>query len=155
MSRPSGAVSAQVSAARRLSSSAAPSLASALRHAPVPVGRLEAPKRRELRFRVPVQHRLRLAGFGEPLERVGAGRLEQPVTRYRIAFGEHQRLVDQRAQMIERRPRIDAVVVRHVLRGLEREAAGEHGEPPEHGLLVGGEERMAPFQRGTKCLVTA
>ena len=101
------------------------------------------------------QHRLRLARFGEPLERVRARRLQHPVARDRIAFGQHQRLVHQRAEMIERRPRIDALVARDVLRGLQREAAGEHAESPEHGLLVGREQRVAPFERRAQRLMAA
>jgi hypothetical protein len=57
--------------------------------------------------------------------------------------------------VIERRPRIDSLVARDVLRRVEREAACEHAQSAEHSLLVGREQRMAPFERGAQCLVTA
>ncbi len=57
--------------------------------------------------------------------------------------------------MVQRDPRVDALVARDVLRGLEREAAGEHGQAPEHGLLVGREQRVAPFERCAQRLVAA
>ena len=101
------------------------------------------------------QSRLHFAGFGEPLERIRARRLEHPVARDRIAFGQHERLVDQRAEMIERRPRIDALVARDVLRRLQREAAGEDAESPKHRLLVGRQQRVAPFERRAQRLVAA
>ena len=93
------------------------------------------------------QRRLRLVRLGEPLQRVRARGLQHPVARDRIAFGQHQRLVHQRAEVIERDPRIDAFVAGDVLGRLQREAPGEDAQPPEYGLLVAGEERVAPFQR--------
>ena len=104
-------------------------------------------------MRMAAQRRLHFARFREPLERVGARGLEHPVTRDRIAFGQHQRLVHERAEMIERRPRIDALVARDVLGRLQREAAREDAESPEHGLLVGRQQRVAPFEGRTQCLV--
>ena len=45
--------------------------------------------------------------------------------------------------------------LRDVLRGLQREAAGEDAEPPEHGLLVRRQQAVAPFQRRAQRLMPA
>ena len=59
------------------------------------------------------------------------------------------------AECLEHRPLVQHVVGRDLLRHGERAAAGEHTEPPEHGLLVRREQPVAPLQRGTQRLVTA
>src|SRR5262249_53165413 len=101
------------------------------------------------------QRLLRFARFGETLETVGARRLEHSIARNRIAFGEDQRLVDERTEMIESGPAIDALVARDLLCGFERKAAREDRETPEDGALAGREERVAPFERRAQRLMPA
>ena len=104
---------------------------------------------------MPAQDGLGLAGLAQSFQRIGPRGLQQPVTRDGVTLGQHQRLVDQRAEVIERGPLVDRCILHDVLRGLEREAASEHAEPPEHGLLIGGEQAVAPFQRRPQRLVPA
>jgi len=110
---------------------------------------------RRFRLCMTAQHGLRFTGFGKPLERIGARRLEEAVAGRALAFDQHHRLVDERAEVIERGPRVDAVVGHDVLRGFEREAARKHRETAECGLLIGREERVAPFERRAQRLVPA
>ncbi len=51
------------------------------------------------------------------------------------------------------RPARDGVVGGDRLRGLEREAAGEHAEAAEYRLLLGGKQAVAPLQRAAQRLV--
>ena len=104
---------------------------------------------------MPAHRAFGFARFAESLERIRPRRFEQPVTRDGVAFGEHQRLVHQCPQVIERRPLVDLRILHHVLRRLEREAAGKDAQPPEHGLLVGRQVAVAPLQRGAQRLVPA
>jgi hypothetical protein len=55
--------------------------------------------------------------------------------------------------MIKRRPRINALVAGDVLGGLQREAAREYPKSPEYRLLVGGQQRVAPFEGRAQCLM--
>ena len=97
--------------------------------------------------------RLHFCRFGKPLQRIGASGLQHPVARDGIALRQHQRLVHQCAEMIERRPWIDTLVARDVLGRLQGEAAREYAEAPEHCLLVDREQRVAPFQRRAQRLM--
>ena len=107
------------------------------------------------RLGMQAQGGLGLAGLAQAFERIGARGLEKPVARHRIALGEHQRLVHQRAQVIERGPAVDLRVPRDVLRRFQGEAAREHAEPPEHPLLFGVEKAVTPLERGAQRLVPA
>src|SRR5437762_5375016 len=95
------------------------------------------------------QCRLHLTGFGQPLERIRTRGLEHSITRNGIAFGEHQRFVDECTEVIEKRPFIDALVARDMLSCFEGKAPCEHTEAPKHRLLIGSEKRVAPFKRCT------
>ena len=57
--------------------------------------------------------------------------------------------------MVKRRPGVDTIVARNVLRGLQRETAGEDAEPTNHGALVRSQQTMTPFQRRAQRLVPA
>ena len=67
--------------------------------------------------------------------------------------GDHQRLVDERVEVIGDVGRGDGVVGAHRLRGREVAAAGEHGEPFEDALLVVEEELVAPVDDGAQRLL--
>jgi hypothetical protein len=64
-----------------------------------------------------------------------ARRFEQPIARRLAGLHDHERLVDERAEVVEQLPVVGRRTVRHALRGLQRKAAGEHAQAPEHGLL--------------------
>ena len=104
---------------------------------------------------MPAQHRFRFAGRGQLLQRERAGRFEQAIARLALAFGDHQRLVDQLREEVEHLPLIDALVARHALREFQPEAAGEDTEAPEHRALFVGQQADAPLQRRAQRLVPA
>ncbi len=108
------------------------------------------------RFRVAAQGRPRLARFRKALEPVRARRFQHPVARNRIAFGQHQRLVDQRAKMVERRStdRCAASLATCWAASSVKPPANTR-QSPEHGLLVGGEQRVAPLERRAQRLMAA
>ena len=98
-------------------------------------------------------HRLRLAGLGEALEPVLAHGLEQAVADLRVpVLGDHQRLVDQRAEQVEHVLALDPLAGADLLGRLEGKAAGEHGEAAKQRPLVVGEQLMAPVDRGAQGL---
>ena len=103
-SGPSEAESAHSSAARRLSSSTLRGRYYAGACRPAPLVLLErfaarqAPHARDGAASPPSPR------FGEPLQRIGARRFQHPIARDGIALSQHQRLVHERAEMIERRP---------------------------------------------------
>ena len=89
--------------------------------------------------------------------------LEQPVPGRpggRPVLDDHQRLVHQPGQPLQHRvpvdragPAVDGsgpaeVVGGDVLRRVEVEGAGEDGQPPEHPLLAGREQAVAPVHGG-------
>ncbi len=78
---------------------------------------------------------LALAGGRELLGGEGARRLEQAQARRLAGLHDDERLVDQRAEVVEQLPVVGGRAARHALRGLQREAAGENAEAAEHGLL--------------------
>ena len=98
---------------------------------------------RERHFGVPAQGVRRRAARRETLERERARGLEQPVARHvsRAAFDHHERLVDQRAEVLEHGPRIHLRSGRERLHRVQREAAREHAERGEHRLLGLGVSR--------------
>ena len=57
--------------------------------------------------------------------------------------------------MVQRYPRVDALVARDTLGSLEREAAGEDSQTPQHRLLIGREEGVTPFERSAQRLMAA
>ena len=75
--------------------------------------------------RVPVPERGRIGELVEPLGRELANRLEHPVA---VAGAAKQALVDERGDRVD-------VGAADLLGGLERAAAGEHGQPGEQVLL--------------------
>ena len=91
---------------------------------------------------VPVRSSIGLAALREPRRRILADRLEQPVPRIAVRQGEDHRLVDQPGERSEH----VHVVPDHHLGGVEAEPAGKYGEPSEGGLLVEGEQVVAPVE---------
>ena len=82
--------------------------------------------------------RLLLAGLGQPLEPVLAHGLEQAVADLGVPLlGDHQRLVDQRAEQVEHVLALDRLAGADLLGRLEREAAGEDGQAAQQRPLVG------------------
>ncbi len=100
------------------------------------------------------QYRFGLAGARELLERERARGLEQAIARLGLALRDDQRFVDQTAEQVEHEPLIDTFIAHHLLRQLQRKAAGKHAEAAEHGLLVGGQQPVAPVECGAQRLVT-
>ena len=100
------------------------------------------------------QHRFGLAGCRELLECECTRGLEQAIARLGLAVRDHQRFVDQMPQQIEHEPLIDVFIADDLLRQFQSEAAGEHAEAAEHGLLVGGQQAVAPVECGAQRLVT-
>ena len=97
--------------------------------------------------------RLLLAGLGEPLEPILAHGFEQAVAGPGVALlGEHQRLVDQRAEQLEHLLALDPVAGADLLGSLERKAAGEDREAAKQGPLGIREQLMAPVDRGAQGL---
>jgi tetratricopeptide (TPR) repeat protein len=80
---------------------------------------------------------LGVARLLEPLQRVLANRLQQPVPLVRVA---DEALVHQRLQRVQ-------IGLRHLLGVAERAAAGEDREPGEDPLLGRREQLIAPFDR--------
>jgi len=109
----------------------------------------------EQRFGMQAQGGGGFAGFPEAFEGISPRGLEQPIAGHRLALGQHQRLVHQRAKVIERSPAVDLRIPGDVLRGFQREAAGEHAQAAEHALLLGGEQAMTPLERRSQRLVPA
>ena len=91
----------------------------------------------------------------EPLERVGARRLEQAVARHRIALGEHERLVDQRAEMIERGPRVDASSCATCCAASSVKPPANTASRRNTVCSSGVSKRVAPFERRAQRLVPA
>ena len=89
---------------------------------------------------------------GQPAGRVLADRLQQPV-RLLAGLGDHERLVDQRAHVLQHVERVDLVVARDRLGRVEGEATGEHRQPIEHRALGVGQQLVGPVDRGLQRLV--
>ena len=89
----------------------------------------------------------------ELLQRERARRLEQPIAGGMLPFDHHQRLVDQRGEMVEHAPWLEPGVAGDRLRELDREPAGTDAKPSQHGLLVGLEQVVAPLEGGAQGLV--
>jgi len=82
-----------------------------------------------------------VAGCREPLGGKVLNRLEHPEARLgRVVAPLDQALVRESLENFD-------VRVAHHLGRLERATAGEDGEAPEEGLLVRGQQVVAPFQR--------
>ena len=112
-------------------------------------------KHRQHRMGVPLRQARRLAGIGQPLERIQPRRLEHPVARHGLAFGHDERLVDECAQVLEHIPGVDRLVVGDKLCRLQREAADEDADASEDRLFLGAQQAMAPFERGSQRLMPA
>jgi hypothetical protein len=105
---------------------------------------------------VPVAELACFAGFGEPSGRVRSDRLQQAVAnRPAVVVGHDERLVHQPGEGREDLVAPDGPPGTERLGGSQAEAAGEHGEPAEHGLVGLVEERMAPVDRRGERLVPA
>ena len=117
------------------------------------VGPLDG-RRRELR--VPPPHGVFLAGLGEALERVLAHRLEQhePADARDGADGAHEVALDERLQDVDGSGTVELFGRADAQRRFQREAAGEHRQAPEQDALGGGEQLVAPVERGAQRLVT-
>ena len=90
-----------------------------------------------------------LAALVELLDRVGAGRVEQPEPRFGAAdIRDDQRFRHQIGQAVYR---IDArlcCIHRHGSGSLDRKAAGKDAESPEEPLLVLAQQTVAPIEDG-------
>ena len=91
----------------------------------VPIKALE---QRQHHLRVPAQRGQRFAACGQTLECEGSRGFQHSVAGYITAVGDHQRLVDQGAQMIQHRPRVDRIIACQLLRRLQRETAGKYAQ---------------------------
>jgi hypothetical protein len=90
----------------------------------------------------------------ELLQRERACRLEQPIADGMLPLDHHQRLVDQRGEMVEHAPWLEPGVAGDRLRELDRESAGTDAKPSQHGLLVVLEQVVAPLEGGAQGLVS-
>lgn len=97
--------------------------------------------------------RVGFAGGGQAFDSECTRRFEQPVAGRGAVEHLHQRLVDQRAEVVEHGPSVDDIAGGDLLRGRQREAAGERTEAAEDGLLVGRQQPVAPLERGAQCLL--
>ena len=89
-----------------------------------------------------------VATLDQPLGRVLPDRLQQAVARVAVgpAGHQHQRLVHQPRQQIER-PELVGAICEDPRRDLERPAADEHRQHAQQPLLLGGELVVAPLDR--------
>ena len=105
---------------------------------------------RQLRVpaRVTLRQRRRLLVLGEPLARVLADHLQQPVARLAgILARHHQRLVDQMRQQVHDLLAGKAAVAADLLGSVKAEAPREHTEAPQQPGLGRLQEPVAPVQR--------
>ncbi len=95
-----------------------------------------------------------LAGVFQAFQRELARHLQQPeAPAVTLRQHLHERLRDQALQVVEHLPVVEPVAGRHRLRRRQVEAAREHRQAAEHGLLRVVEQRVAPLQRGTQRLL--
>ena len=100
---------------------------------------------------VPVAHGPELSRRLEAVERVLADGLEQVIADHRaVLLRNHERLVHERGQQVQRGHRPAAAAARHLLHRLEREAALEHAQAPEQRALVVRQELVAPVDGGAQ-----
>jgi hypothetical protein len=71
-----------------------------------------------------------------------------------VRLGLHQRVVDERLQGGQHRGDRERVVGHDRSGRAQGEGAGEDGDSPEHGLLLGRQQRVAPPDRGLHRLVS-
>ena len=84
------------------------------------------------------------------LQGVLADRFEQAVAALALLrLEEHQRFGHQLRQQVEHVGPVDLAAAADLFGGVEREAAGEHGEPPQEDTLRLGEQGVAPVDGGT------
>src|SRR5687768_5747189 len=84
----------------------------------------------------------------ELLHRVDARRLEKSIARDASArAARHQRLRDEMIERLDDLLFAQVVTACDRLRGLHREAADQHREPAEHGLLGIAEIAVAPVEQ--------
>ena len=104
----------------------------------------------------------RLAARDQPVGGVLADRLEQPVARRDAVLGHDQRAVNEPAQPVEGHeprgaaatgPGLGRNLGRHGAGGVERPAAGEHGQAPEQALVRLGQEVPAPVDQALERLL--
>ena len=116
------------------------------------LGRLRSLDEAEHVLRQPPLRPGLLALVADPLARVLAHRLQQPVARDTVVLlGNDERGVDQAADQFERALRVAVEADRG--RRLEREAAAEDREPRQQRLLLWGEQLVAPVHRLAQRLV--
>jgi hypothetical protein len=94
-----------------------------------------------------------LARAAELIATVHPDRLELPVAAIR-GRGQ-QGLGFEVGERVEQVGRADPAAHAYGGRRREVEPAGEHGEPPEHGPLGGGEQPVAPVDRGVQAVLPA
>ena len=95
---------------------------------------------------VTARGRLRRA-LVEPRAAMVAQRLEHPEAPRRAALGLDHRVLRQRDEQVEHGVAVEPVAAADVLGVLEPERPGEHRQPPEQLLLVGGQQRVAGLDR--------
>ncbi len=93
--------------------------------------------------------------FGQPVGGIAADRLQHPVPALRTSrVGDHQRPLHKRCQQVENLEVVDAVSAHHPLARLEGATSGEDGKTLQQELLGGGQQLIAPTDRGLECAVT-
>ena len=112
------------------------------------------PKRAQIRGMAPFQ-RAQLAALDQPFQRIGPGRLQQPITGLALGMVDaHQRFRDQRRQRLDHLPIRQSLCVRgDLFRRRQREAAGEHSQPAQQDPFRGAEQLMAPIERRVQSLM--
>jgi dissimilatory sulfite reductase (desulfoviridin) alpha/beta subunit len=75
---------------------------------------------------VAIRKQLALARIGEFLHRIGARRFKQPVAhRVALRFGDHERLIDERRQHVERVEFVELLAAPNRSGSLQRKAVNE------------------------------
>jgi hypothetical protein len=99
-------------------------------------------------------HLLVFTGLKQSLERVRAGRFQQPITRFdRTELHDDERLVNERAKGGDDRRFVDGFVATDGAGGLETPPSDENPETLEHALLPRRKQRVAPVEGGPKGLM--
>ena len=97
-----------------------------------------------------------LAALDQPLQCKQPRRLQHPVARDDVTFGNDKRFLDQCTEMLQDVPTVDSLFIFcDLLGGLEREASGEDTQATQDDLLGGCQQLVAPLERRSQRLVTA
>ena len=95
-----------------------------------------------------MQH-LGLTGVRQPVQRVPADGLEQPVTSRGVPVD--QRLVDQPGQHIQSGPVVHRIERGNRVRGVHSEATGEDAQAAEQYPFLRSQKLVGPVHRSAKC----